>query len=66
MCPYSDFFWSVFFRVWTEYGEMRRIPPYSVEIREKMDQKVSKHGYFPRSDFFNLVIISERKATFLH
>ena len=20
-CPYSEFFWSVFFRIWTEYGE---------------------------------------------
>ena len=21
-CPYSEFFWSVFSRIWTEYGEM--------------------------------------------
>ena len=24
-CPYSEFFWSVFSRIWTEYGEMRSI-----------------------------------------
>ena len=33
-CPYSEFFWSVFFRIWTEYGEMLRISPYPVQMRE--------------------------------
>ena len=23
-CPYSEFFWSVFFPIWTEYGEILR------------------------------------------
>ena len=29
----------VFSRVWTEYGEIRSIFPYSVQIREGTDQK---------------------------
>ena len=22
MCPYSELFWSIFFRIWAEYGEI--------------------------------------------
>ena len=42
-CMKSDqlrsFFWSVFSRIWTEYGEILRISLYSVRMREHMDQK---------------------------
>ena len=38
-CRYSEFFWSVFSRIWTEYWEIVRISPYSVEMRENTDQK---------------------------
>ena len=31
-CPYSEFFWTVFSRIRTEYREMRSIPPYSVRL----------------------------------
>ena len=48
-CPYSEFFWSVFSRIWTEYGEIRSISPYSVRVRENADQKSSKNGHFLRS-----------------
>ena len=34
-----EFFWSVFYRIWTKYGERRSIPPYSVRIWENKDQK---------------------------
>ena len=34
-----SFFWSVFSRIWTEYGEMLRISPYSVWMWENTDQK---------------------------
>ena len=34
-----SFFWSVFSRIRTEYGEVLRISPYSVRMREKTDQK---------------------------
>ena len=36
-CPYSEFFWSVFSRIWTEYGEINT------------DQKNSEHGHFSGS-----------------
>ena len=34
-----SFFWSVFSRIRTEYGEILRISTYSVRMREKTDQK---------------------------
>ena len=33
-------FWSVFSRIWTEYGEIRSFSPYSVRMRENTDQKL--------------------------
>ena len=47
-CPYSEFFWSVFSLIRTEYGEIRSIFPYSVRMRENTDQKNSKYGHFSR------------------
>ena len=41
-CPYSEFFWSVFSRIRIEYGEILRISPYSVWMRENTDQKNSE------------------------
>ena len=49
MSPYSELFWSVFSRIWTEYGEMLRIFPYSVQIRENKDQSNSEYEHFSRS-----------------
>ena len=34
-----SFFWSVFSRSLTEYGEIRRFTPYFVRMRENVDQK---------------------------
>ena len=48
-CPYSEFFWFVLSRIWTEYEEIVRISPYSVQMRENTDQKNSAYGHFPRS-----------------
>ena len=31
-CPYSEFFWSVFSRIRSEYREILRISPYPVQI----------------------------------
>ena len=40
MCPNTEFFfWSVFSRSRTEYGEIRSISSYSLRMRENMDQK---------------------------
>ena len=48
-CPYSEFSWSVFLRIRTEYENMRSISPYSVQMREIADQKNSEYGQFSRS-----------------
>ena len=52
-CQYSEFFWSVFSRIQTEYEEIRSISPYSVQMRENKDQNNSEHGYFSHSDGSN-------------
>ena len=45
-CPYSEFFWSAFSRVRTEYEGIRSICPYSVRMLENTDQKNSEDGRF--------------------
>ena len=37
-CPDSKLLWSVFSRIWTEYGEILRISPDSVWMRENTHQ----------------------------
>ena len=39
--PYSELFWSVFSRIWTECGAILRISPYSVRMRGTVDQNNS-------------------------
>ena len=46
---YLEFFWSVFSRVRTEYGEILRISPYSVRMPENTDQKNSEYEHFSQS-----------------
>ena len=48
-CPYWELFWSVFSRIRTEYGEIRSISLYSVQMRENTDQNNSEKGHFSRS-----------------
>ena len=36
-CPNPEFFWSVFSRIWTEYGDLLRESPYSVQIFSHTD-----------------------------
>ena len=50
--PYSEFFWTVFSHIWTEYGEIIRIPPQSVQMRENTDQENSEYGHFLHSDYY--------------
>ena len=52
-CPYSELFWSIFFPIRTEYGKLLRIFPYSVQMRENIDQDSSEYGHFLRSVAFN-------------
>ena len=49
-CRYSEFFWSAFSCILTEYGEMRTISKYSVQMRKNVDQKNSEYWHFSRSD----------------
>ena len=53
--PYSEFFWPVSSRIPTEYGEMRSISPYSVQMRENTDQKNSKSRHFSSCDVLILL-----------
>ena len=50
-CLYSEFFWSAFPRIQTEYGEILRISPYSVQMLENMDQENSEYGHFLHSGY---------------
>ena len=45
-CPYSELFWSVFSRIWTEYGEIRSASPFSAQMRENTDQNNSEFEHF--------------------
>ena len=47
---YSEFFWSAFSRIWTEYGEIRSISPYSAEVPGNTEQKNSEYRNFCRSE----------------
>ena len=47
--PYSGFFWSVVSRIWTEYGEIQSISPYSARMPENTDQKNSEYEHFSRN-----------------
>ena len=46
---YSEFLWSVFSRIQTEYREILRIITYSVQMQENTDQKNSEYEPFLRS-----------------
>ena len=49
-CPCLELFWSVFSRIWTEYGEILECGPNSVEMLENADQKNPDYDHFSRSD----------------
>ena len=60
------FFWSVFSRIPTEYGEIRRISSYSVRMWENTDQKNSVFRHFSRSvnkNIMRLVILGATGRT---
>ena len=65
-CPYSELFWSVFYRIWTEYGEILRISPYSVRMRENTKQNSSEYGHFLRdvTDELLEIIVEQTNLNF--
>ena len=50
-CPYSEFFFSVFSRIRTKYGEIVRISPYSFRMRKIRTRKT------PNTDTFHAVCV---------
>ena len=50
-CPYSEFFWSVFSRIWTDYGEILRISRSQSECEKIRTRKN------PNADNFHPVVI---------
>ena len=45
-CSHSKLFWSAFSRIRAEHGEILRLSPHSVRMRENADQNNSKCGNF--------------------
>ena len=45
-CPYLELFWSTFFHIRSEYGEIWSISPYSAQMRENADQNNSEYSHF--------------------
>ena len=45
-CPYSEFSWSTFSPIRTEYGKIWSISPHSVQMRENTGQKNSEYWNF--------------------
>ena len=63
-CLYQWFLWSVFSRIRNEYGEILRVSPYSVQMRENKNQKNSKYGHFSSSEYFQTPYTSGMKIHF--
>ena len=47
--PYSKLFWFVFSHIQTECREILRIPSYSVQMQENVDQSNFEYRHFLRS-----------------
>ena len=67
-CPHSKFFWSVFSRIWTEYGKILShsfslcLSSRSVRMRDNRDQKNSEYGHFLHSG--SLVILDSSQENY--
>ena len=49
MYLHLELFWSLFSRFRTEYGDIRSISPYSVQMPENVGQDNSEYEHFLRS-----------------
>ena len=54
---YLGLFWSTFSRIQSEYGEILRIYPYSVPMRENADENNSEYKHFLRSAVFYSILL---------
>ena len=59
-CPHSEIFWFTFSRIRTEYDEILRTSPYSVQMRENADQNNSEYEQFLRSEVQTYFKIHEK------
>ena len=66
ICPQLEFFWPVFSRIWTEYGDIRSISLYSVRMQENMYLKNSEYGQFLRSKQLQSLMLSHSQLTFTY
>ena len=62
-CPYSKSFWSVFYPIWTEYGQILHISPYSVRMRENADHSNLEYGHILRSVYFDVLFVYSLEYT---
>ena len=61
-CPYSELFLFMFSGIWTEYGEIRSISPYSARMWENADQNNSEYGHFSLSDYLKKLRKEAKRA----
>ena len=61
MCQNAEFFWSIFSRIRTEYGEILRIQSKCGKIRTRKTPK----GHFSRSVFSGFYFLYPLKTAFL-
>ena len=68
-CPYSEIFWSVFCRIWTEYGGLQKKSPYSLRISGNMDKKspnrCTLHAVCGCKSYCKMILIPEGLPTSL-
>ena len=57
--PYLEIFWSVFYRIRTENGEML-----CIRMHENTDQNNSKYGHFSRSECSAAIILEKNLHIF--
>ena len=56
-CPYSEFFWTLFSSIRTEYGDLLCKSTHSVRMQENTNQKNSEYGHFLHSAFCTYVFL---------
>ena len=63
---YSEIFCFVFSRIQTEYGDIRGISPYLVQMRENTDQKNSEYGHLLCSEIlYKIGLLTYLQGRFL-
>ena len=59
-CPYSEFFWSVFSRIRTDYGEIQYLSVFTPNAGKYGPEKPRIRLHFSRSEYIqdsNLIIV---------